>query len=428
MLLDSLLWQWIISALCLVFFLVLSAYFSGSESAFFSLNRLERDELLRKTPVAKKSIIKEILASQESILVTILTGNMIVNVIATDLFATSLSRQAAEHFPFMSEEVFSMVVMTPLILIFGEMVPKNIAVRHSLRFSQLSVGPLQVFKRLFSPVTGFLLWLHDRILPLHKESDQQADAVRNQLINYAIEIGYKEKMINLYERELFESFLDFRNDLACDMMIPRNHLRGIEDNLSVSQLLSLIEKDDSLIIDSFVLIYHRDFDHLLGYIDVRDLIPYRLGLVGETGLKGHVREFHKIPDSKKLSDLMQELRTSNNQVALVVDEYGGTAGIISFQQIVRDLLDYFYSTDKRSLLEVRSGWYYVPGAMEIDELEDLMDCEVQSDARTVSGMIVEKLGKFPLPGESLVFNNLEFVVKKVGRTRILGLELRRVEP
>jgi putative hemolysin len=417
----------IIYSLFLVLFLFLSAFFSGSETAFFSLNSLEREKMKPVQGKCKGKIVRLFFTSPDTLLVTILTGNMIVNIFATDFFASTVTGYVVSQLPFIDPEVFSILVMIPLILLFGEMTPKNIAVRHPLAFARLSILPLYFFHLLFLPITGLLNIIRFKILKRIPVKKKQDDHPRDSLISFAMKVGHERGFISKYELDVLESYLEFRNKSACDVMIPRTEISGIEASTPLNVLFDIIAQENSKILSgSFIYVYKQDYDHLTGYIDIRDLLPIKYGIQKSVHVRKLIKPFYKIPDSKNLSDLTRELREKNHEVALVIDEYGGTAGIVTFQNIITDLLDYFYTSAKDMIEEISHGVYSLPGTVETGILEDLFHVHLPTEKRTVSGMIMEHLGEVPARGTQVTIEGILFTVCKPGKTKIIQLHATKV--
>jgi CBS domain containing-hemolysin-like protein len=159
---------------------------------------------------------------------------------------------------------------------------------------------------------------------------------------------------------------------------------------------------------------------------MKDLLNFKYGLKEQAGLKEIVKPLYTIPESKDLSELMTEMRNTNAEIAQVVDEYGGTAGIITFQIMVENLLGHFYRNEKESIKEIEPHRYIIPADMEIEALERLFDIELQADVRTVAGLIFLKLGEIPEQGTRIEYGKLEFTILSIARNKILkvGVKLK----
>jgi putative hemolysin len=409
-------------AILLLILLLFSAYFSGSETAFFSLSYFEQDTLKRTThSPRRRRILKLILENPDGILITILTGNMLVNVAASSL-AERLGRSL---FP-LSSELLSIAAMTLLLLLVGEMTPKNLAVRKPLSFARASSLPLYGFYRLLSPLRLLLQGLNQKIGSLLKVQGPSREETQRRIILSAVQIGFKEGILHPSELHMTESFFAFRNKSADDVMVPRAQVNGIEATTSVSRLLDAIGKAGRREQSSLIPVYAQDQDHFIGYLDVKDLLPYRLGGGRKVSQQEILRPFISVPASKNCAQLLVEMRETRREMALVIDEYGGTAGIVTFQDLVEELLGYFYPEEEETVSKLGSDHYRVAGSLELDTLAELFGLSLPAESRTVAGLIMERLGEIPAAGRTLRIEGLELQVVKADRNRILAVEARRV--
>ena len=403
-----------------VVLLLFSAFFSGTETALFSLNDLERENL-KKTPDKKlKRFIRHILSSPNEILITILTGNMFVN-----LFASSLSEKLGEEIFNFESDIYTIIIMTVILLIIGEMTPKNIAVRHALSYSRRASIPIYYIHKLLTPLRIVLFKIKRMVLSLYPDKQIQDIDRRETIIRSALSFGYKNGILDHFELDLFVSFLDFRKKTAEDVMIPRTDIRGIDMSAGIEQVLTDLTELKNEDFNSLVPIYRSDIDHLSGYIDVKDLIPAKLGISRDNSLNQILKPIHPVPHSKNLAELMKEMKTLNIGMSLVVDEYGGTAGIITFKKLVEYLLSHFYTTNQDLVVETQKNRFRAPGNLDLTTINELFKVNVESDSRTIAGMLIEKLGEIPAKGESIKINGFLIVVTKATRNRIVEVEIRR---
>ncbi len=405
----------------LAFLLIISAYFSGTEAAFFSLSSLEQDSLKRRSKHFLNRIMVRILSSPDEILITILTGNMFVNVIASTL-AEVVGRRL---FPGDSE-LYSIIAMTILLLLIGEMAPKNLAVRNSLRFSRAAAVPLYYIHRVLKPLRWFLNLFNiliNRFFPLENINEK---AAKQRLILSAVQIGFKEGILDHSELNLFESFFHFRNKSAVDVMIPRTQIKGIEISTPISQLIHRAGSLKNLSRSSLIPLFRQDMDHLVGFMDLKDLLPFKYGLKRGERLHAVVKHYISVPASKNCAELMVEMREANTEMALVVDEYGGTAGIITYQSLLEVLFSYFYPEGIEKAVEVSPGVYSVPGHLEIEDLMSLLKQNLPTEKRTVAGLITHQLEEIPEVGTKFIINQIEFTVCEIARNKILRVQVRRI--
>jgi putative hemolysin len=400
--------------------LLLSAYFSGSEAAFFSLSNLEQDSLKRRSGSKLAVILSRIFSSPDGILITILTGNMFVNV-----FASSFAEAIGERiFPF-ETDLFSIISMTVLLLIFGEMAPKNLAVREAQSFSRFSAVPLYYLYLLFKPLRWFFN-LFNRLVNLllpERDTEQQA---KHSIIRSAVQIGYKEGILDRSELDLVESFCDFREKQAEEVMTPRTEITGVDVSRRISELIR-----DTAVMDesggaALLPAFDQDLDHLVGYITFRDLLPYKFNFRTDARLSEVLKPSINVPSTKNCAELLVEMRESNSEMAVVIDEYGGTAGVVTFKDLIEQLLGYFYPSGETQILELPEGRFRIAGHLKIEDLSALLEQEIPSDSHTVAGLITDTLEEIPSVGTKLVIGGIEFTVKRISKTRILELEVRRL--
>jgi putative hemolysin len=417
----------LVRLLPLVALLLLSAYFSGSEAAFFSLSKLEQDTLRRRSGSRAAGVLDHVASSPDDVLITILTGNMLVNV-----FASSLGEAIGRIIFPVEGELLSIGAMTILLLLVGEIVPKNIGVRYSLAFARLSAGPLHYLYHGLRPARWFL-GLFSRLAALASPSRASAHASaggkpRHGIIRSAVHIGFKEGILDTSELRLVESFCDFQETEAEEVMIPRTEIHGTDlsapfdprDALSGRELLQ--KAAGSSLVPAFV----QDLDHIVGYIALRDVLPLRFGLGPQRRVSDLVRRCLSVPAGKNCADLLLEMREASTEMAVVIDEYGGTAGVITFKSLVEELLGFFYPVDETTLEETGPDTFRAAGNLKIEVLERFLGREVECESRTVAGLIIERLGELPPPGTRLRLDHVEIVVGKIAKNRILEIELRRL--
>jgi magnesium and cobalt transporter len=172
--------------------------------------------------------------------------------------------------------------------------------------------------------------------------------------------------------------------------------------------------------------YEQDLDHLVGYITFRDLLPYKYKFKSDARLSEILKPAISVPATKNCAELLVEMRESNCEMAVVIDEYGGTAGIVTFKDLIEQLLGYFYPSGENQILELAEGRFRVPGQLKVEELSDLLGQAIASDSYTVAGLITDTLGEIPAVGTTLEIGRIEFTVKRISKTRILELEVGRL--
>jgi putative hemolysin len=392
--------------------LAFSFFFSGTETAAFSLNQLEKERLRRGKP---SRFLLGALQQPEEILATILLGNMIVNLMFASVMDTVVQRIAGERAWFTSVLAGALA-----LLLLGEMTPKNVAIRHPASFFAFSMPLLLNVHVLLSPLRRVLDVARRAVVAFVSGRLRLDPDDSRTLITSTLQVGVSKGLLHPSELAATESFLEFRDKTAADIMIPRTRLSGVEAAAGLEAVIERLRRDGGR---GPVLIYDRDIDHLKGYMVTRDLLASRFGVESPDSGAGLLRPFYPVPESKPLFDLMQEMIAQNTDMALVLDEYGGTAGVIPFHLLVGDFLQFFYPGEERAR-QTSEGVYRLPGEYPLEALEGLLGIAWESESRTVGGLIIERLGEIPAAGATLVLGRHELVVRRVSQKRILEVEVR----
>lgn len=405
----------------LVILLLLSFFFSGSEAAFFSLNRLERNSLKEKKSKKKTQILKLILSNPEQLLITILTGNMIVNIVAS-----SIGSVIGEDLFEGESEIFSIIGMTVLLLIFGELTPKRIAVNHSKIFANRTAYPLYYLYVLLTPARFVLNHISAWFLNLINRKIKKENEERHALVLSTAELGYKQSILMHSEYSLFKSYLAFRDKSADGVMTQRNKLNTISSDLKIKELIDLLSHDSTYIMNLSVLLHKEDNDHLDGWIPISRLLECKyLNKNLNNKVSSLANDFHIVPESKDLPTLILEMREKNAEIALLVDEFGGTAGVLWFRNIIEDLLHVFYNPINGKDIKNKLPSYIFSGTTKIEDLQELLGIRIDFNVHTVAGLFLELFGSIPVPGDEISFNDYKMTVLDMDSNRIRNLKIEK---
>jgi len=299
-------------------------------------------------------------------------------------------------------------------------------VRKAQAFSRFSALPLHYLYLLFTPLRWFFNLFNRLVNLLLPERHARGQGAKHSIIRSAVQIGFKEGILDRSELDLVESFCDFREKQAEEVMNPRTEITGVDLSRRISDLMT----DNALMDESggaaLLPAYDQDLDHLVGYITFRDLLPYKFKFKTDARLSEILKPAINVPSTKNCAELMVEMRESNSEMAVVIDEYGGTAGVVTFKDLIEQLLGYFYPSGENQILELPEGGFRIAGHLKIEELSALLDQDIFSDSHTVAGLITDTLGEIPAVGTTLVIGLIEFTVKRISKTRILELEVRRL--
>ena len=396
--------------------LLLSAFFSGSETAFFSLNQFEKEKLSGNSHGRRKRFVRRILSSPAEILITILTGNMVVN-----LSFASLMDGVVEQLVVDNAWLYSILFGTLLVLIFGEMTPKNLAIRHSLPFFLFASPILRVMHAVLTPFRYVLRRIESAVVTLVSRNLSAGKEDGRSLISSTFQIGLQKGIIHQSELSVLESYLDFREKTAGDVMQPRIALQAVDSKAKMTDLLKMVSPQDE---DFLVSVYREDIDHIIGYVDVRDILPFRYRLDERKSLLSILQPIHPVPETKNLMELLREMTAKQSEVAVVIDEYGGTAGAVTFHDLVTDFLQFFYPSDQK-YRQLEENVYLFPGHFDLEKAGEILGTLFESDNRTVSGYVIEQLEEIPEVGKELKVDGFLFTVKSVAGRRVVEVEVRK---
>ncbi|MBF9016743.1 MULTISPECIES: hemolysin family protein [unclassified Oceanispirochaeta] len=417
MIFDSFYLNYIFLAILLLF----SFFFSGSETAFFSLNRLERNSLKENKSIKKKAILSFLLENQEQLLITILTGNMVVNI-----FASSIGSIIGDRLFRGKSEIYSIIGMTLLLLIFGELTPKRIAVNHSRSFSNLTAKPLYYLHLFLTPVRSVLNHISTWFLNLFPKDMRIENEKKHSLVLTTAEMGYKQSILIHSEYRLFKSYLAFTGKPAYSVMTQRKVLNTISSDLNIGEVLDIIAEDKKYIMNLSIILRNNDSDHLSGWIPIPRLLEckFEQSHLNES-IKTLSRDFHIVPKSKDLPTLILEMREDNSELALLVDEFGGTAGVIWFKNIIEDVLRVFYNPIQETQNDNNQGTTVIPASMPIEDFEEYFGVEIDFDVETIAGLFLELFGDIPESGDEVLFHDLHIIVLEMDKNTIKNLKIEK---
>lgn len=414
----------------LLILLACSALISGTEVAFFSLSQTELDELSEKTK--GESVVVKLLEKPKKLLGTILITNNFINILIVLLFA-NLGRKFFVgldyelNFYFFKIPVLflvEIVLITFLILLFGEVLPKVYASRKSLKFASFMAKPINFLNTLLTPLSLPLISLTSII---ETRLGNKKNNLSVEKLSQALELT-SDDATTKDEQKILEGIVTFGNTETVQIMKPRTDVCAISDNEPYEEVLKIILKNGY----SRNPVFHENIDTIVGVLYAKDLLAH----LNKKDFKWQklLREAFFVPENKKLDDLLSDFQEMKNHMAIVVDEYGGTSGIVTLEdvieEIVGDINDEFDDEDL-SYSKIDNNNYIFDGKTTIkdfcrvlDEDEDIFE-EDKGESETLAGFILELSGKFPKRNESIHFKNYTFTVEALDRKRIKQIKATR---
>jgi putative hemolysin len=412
--------------------LACSAFFSGSETALFSLHpiRLRHQQKAGASPLA--STVLRLLDHPSNLLVTILIGNQVVNIFAAATAADLCLRLFGEQIG----PVIATVGMTLLLLTFGEVTPKTFAVQNPQKYAYFVCRPLLWFSSAIWPLRVVLTAIADGILQLIGGAQNSHERLLSgQEFRTLLDVSQREGVVEASEREMIDNLFDFSDMTVKEIMIPRTDMFCFSVHDSFDDILAQCRSE----LYARIPVYEGSIDTICGIVYVKDLLPFINQPDADFDLHRLLRDPFFVPETKKVHDLLQDFRNRQTHLAIVVDEYGGTAGLVCLEdvleEIVGDISDEFDTDDAPWCQVVGDGGaggehatlYRVNAMMHIHEFNQTFDTDFSPENYgTVGGLMLDLLGKIPNKGDTVTIHNLILTVNKLRDIRILEVLVRKM--
>ena len=405
--------------------LLCSAIISGSEVALFSLSPTEIDEL-KEDHNSANNLIAKMVENPKKLLATVLIANNLVN-ISIVLISPELTNFAFGGIknPIL-RDVMNIGLVTFVLLLCGEILPKIYANRNNLAFAKRVAYFIYILDTVFTPISlpmkSFTVWIQKRL------GKTKSNISVGQL-SQALELASEEDTTN-EEKKLLESIVSFGNTETCEVMVPRVDIFALSEDTPFSEVLSEIVK----IGYSRIPVYRENLDNITGVIYIKDLLPY----IEKTDFEWTkvMRKAFFVPENKKLDDLLSEFQEKKIHLAVVVDEYGGTCGIITLEDIMEEIVGSIndeFDDDDVTYSKINDHTYIFEGKtvlkdfyriVKMDDENILLFDEKRGEAETLAGFLLEISGNFPQKGKPIVFHNYSFTVEAFDKHRIKEIKVK----
>lgn len=420
--------EWTIKLVLLFFLFILSAFFSGSEVALFSLNRRKLKSNLKGNSVTGR-YLQLLLEHPRRLLVTILIGNTVVNV-AASILGVTLALEAAELYDWPRDIVLTIqiILITVFIIIFGELIPKVWANKNPLRVARLVSLPLYWINILLYPVAETLTEIIKSGVS-RMSFDKSKSAISPEELTELADLSHERGAIIEEEHGLISSIVSFRTVAVHEVMTPRVDMIALSSDTGFDELLQTISQTGH----SRLPLYRNGLDDIIGIVYAKDLLPYiqNPDLRRQFSPEKIARKALFIPRTKLVSTLMQELQEKKMHISIVVDEYGGTAGLITLEDMIEEIIGEIrdeYDKEENPVNKVDERSFMVLGKLSIDDLNELLNTNIKpenEDFETVAGMVLNHAGHIPKEGYSFELENHRFTVKEVLKKRIMKVLIEK---
>ncbi|MFN3466489.1 MAG: hemolysin family protein [Candidatus Brocadiales bacterium] len=406
-------WFWLF--LLMGSLLCLSGLFSGSETALFSLSR-EDVKRIEAEGTRTGRLIAGLVSSPKELLITLLFGNSVVNVAFFSL-SYGLSQWVLQHHAHGTFwATVTGITSLLIIIIFGEVIPKGIAVKIPERLVYYVAFPIYVIDKIFLPFKIPLVGIVDGIGWVLGWRPRHEPYVTMEELKVMLSLGEKHGAVEPKARSMIHAVLDFGRMKVRDLMVPRVDMMVFDISRPVEEFVSLVRRS----VYKKVPVFEGTSDNILGVVYAKDVF-----LNPGTKLRELVKPILFVPESKNIESLLREFRREHQQMAIVVDEYGGTAGLITLEDILEEVVGEIHDETERPeepIRKVADNRYVVHGSLSLRDWSETFGIELESDeADTVGGFVVSLLGRIPQKEDSVSYQNIVFIVDEVKRRRITRL-------
>ena len=418
----------------LIILIALNAFFAATEIAFISLNDV-KIELKSKEGNKKAKKIQKMLNDPSKFLATIQIGitlaGFLSSAFASDTFADILAPKLYNLIPMIGlarwREI-SIIIITLILsyftLVFGELVPKRIAMKYSEKLAFLSVGIIRIILIITLPFVKLLTFSTNIICKLFGVTGEEEENISEEEIKMMIDVGEEKGTIETGEKEMINKIFEFNDRVVSEIMIPRTQVYALDMELTINEAIELLNEDTRY---SRVPIYDENIDHINGIVYLKDMLLTQKNR--NTKLKNISREAIYVLESIYVDDVFKELKKNKKQIAIVVDEYGGTAGIITMEDILEEIVGEIYDEydiEESKYKKIDNNTFLLDGEMPIYEVERLLGLILpEGDYDTISGYLLFELNRIPNDKEKGIIietDKVNYKIEKIKGNRIVSVK------
>ena len=400
--------QMISRLIVLVILIAVNAFFAATEMAFISLNDA-KIEKQGKEGNKKAKQIRKMLKEPSRFLATIQIGitfaGFLSSAFAADAFASELAPilENIIHLGIETWTNISIIIITIILsyfsLVFGELVPKRVAMKNPERIAFGSIGIVRFIYTFTAPFVKFLTWSTNMVSKVFGVTGADEEVVTEEEIRMMIDVGEEKGSIEENEKELINNVFEFNDKVASEVMIHRKEIYAIDVKSDIADILSDLKEYKY----SRIPVYEENIDNIVGMLYIKDLLAYAY-LKKEAKVKKLMREVYFVPENKPINELFRELQKTKHQIAVVLDEYGGTAGLITMEDIIEELVGNIfdeYDDVEPEYEQIDENTFRISGSVTIFDLRKILEIEdiPEGDYDTLSGYLIELLGRIPQDDE-----------------------------
>jgi CBS domain containing-hemolysin-like protein len=403
--------------------MLLSAFFSSSETSLFSLNQVQLEQM-RQDGNPRLKLIRQMLSQPRRLIVTILIGNELVNVAAS-----VISAAAVIHVLGPENKWVNLFVMVPVLLLFGEITPKTLAIRNNIAFATAQCRPIDLFARLILPLRWLVREVSDVVITFIVGKERSRDnIITEDMVRSLAREAVGEGVLDRQEAHYIEQIFDFGDLTVGDVMTPRSQVFALPVTMPLADMARELHRTRH----TKVPVYRDDLDNIAGLLFARDLLGIDLSDEAGRTVQGLLRKAYFVPETLAVADLLHNFRQRKKTVALTVDEYGGVTGLVTMEDIVECIFGDINSRSevlKQQQVKFEAlgeGRFRVEGSMTLNQFNDLVGTDFDDDeVETVGGLLLHEFGELPSEGARIAVGAHAFTVMSLAQNRIVGV---MVEP
>lgn len=403
----------------LIILVFLSAFFSSAETAFTAVNKLKIRHLAEEGNKKAKMTLK-LIENPSKLISTLLIGNNIVNISASAL-ATVI---AIEEFGYSATAVAT-TILTIVVIIFGEITPKSFASQYAEKVSMAFAKPVRFLMTLLTPFVIIFYSIASGIIRLFGGSlNQGHPLITEEELKTMVDVGSEEGVFEEDEKEMLHNIFEFGDLQVKDVMVQRVDILAIDVDDTLDEVIETVQKEQF----SRFPVYGEDIDDIIGILNVKDLLFLTDEDKRSFDLRKYIREPYYAYEFKRITELFKELKKTRTHISIILDEYGGTVGIVTIEDLLEEIvgeIDDEYDDDKETDIQsVKKNEYIVSGSYRLDELNDHIGTHIESEEfDSIGGYLIGILGTFPENGEVIETDGIQFIVDEVDKNRIKKIRM-----
>ncbi len=416
--------MWIFTLLIIIIFFFLSAFFSGMETGLISIDRMKMEQQAKKSK--KKKQILHILENPDKLFGTTLFGTNISLVIVTSLSILLINIFNQQKNAFHISETTATLIIAGAILIFAEIIPKALYRENPNKLVTRGFPLLRFFSLILLPFVKFVSLLNSLLARLFKLSEKNGFHILTRVdLSYMLAETKDDGVLHEDQRDMLEEALEFTELDAENVMIHRTEIVALEKNTPIDEVISIAKEKGF----TRFPVYDEDLDHIIGILIIYDLI--KKDNVGKMKASDFVREAFFASEIMDVDNLLAEMQANKNSMAIIVDSFGGTAGLVTIEDILEEIVgeieDEYDTTAPMEVEKIGENHYKVQGFVEIDFLNDEYEMNLpEGDYETIAGLIINKLEKIPRQNTKLTINQWNITILQVSDVKILKLEMKYI--